>query len=76
MQPHMVRLLPHLNSNGQVQRLRISVSLVPGLVDRVRYALPEELPAPAGLELRAMGRPRITLSRPRQLQEHRFLTGG
>jgi hypothetical protein len=55
---HMVRLLPHLDTNGRLRRLRISVPLIPGLLDGMRYAMPDGLPLPQGIELRAMSRPR------------------
>lgn len=55
----MVRLVPYLAGNGTVRRLRVSLPLVPGLVDGVRYALPESLPAPSGIELRPLSWPRL-----------------
>jgi hypothetical protein len=59
MTPFMIRLVPHLTSNCTIRRLRISVPLVPALLDGVRYYLPDDLPAPAGDELRPLYRPRI-----------------
>ncbi len=59
MQPHMVRLVPHLTSNATIRHLRISVPLIADLVDNARYFLPSDLPAPAGDELRPVLRPRL-----------------
>jgi hypothetical protein len=59
--PHMIRLIPHLTSNcAAVRQLRISVPEVPDLIDNVRYFRPGDLPAPSGLDLRAVLRPKIT----------------
>ena len=59
MVPHMI-LLVVVPSESGTKRVRISVPLVECLLDHQRYFLPGELPAPAGEELRAMSRPRIT----------------
>jgi hypothetical protein len=56
----MVRIAPHLTSNATVRRLRISVPLVPCLLDGVRYFRPDDLPPPAGDDLRPLYRPRLT----------------
>jgi hypothetical protein len=63
MQPHMVRVFPFLNSNPQVRHLRINVPLIACLFDGERYVLPGNLPAPAGHDLRALNRPRLTAHR-------------
>jgi hypothetical protein len=63
MQPHMVRVFPFLNSNAQVRHLRINVPLIACLFDGERYVLPGNLPAPAGHDLRALNRPRLTAHR-------------
>jgi hypothetical protein len=55
----MVRIYPHLTSNCTIRHLRISVPLVPALVDGMRYFLPDALPPPTGDELRPLYRPRI-----------------
>jgi hypothetical protein len=62
MVPHMICVLPYLNSNAQVRHLRISVPLVPGLLDGEKYFRPDDLPPPAGDELRPLSRPRLTRS--------------
>lgn len=51
MAPHMVCVLPYLNSNAQVRRLRISVPLGECLIDGQKYFLPDDLPPAAGEEL-------------------------
>ena len=60
MSPHMVCLLPYLNSNAQVRHLRITVPLVAPLLDNLKYFLPDDLPPPSGDELRPLLRPRLT----------------
>jgi hypothetical protein len=62
MAPHMICMLPYLNSNARVRRLRISVPLVPCLLDDQKYFRPDDLPPPAGEELRPLLRPRLTLA--------------
>jgi hypothetical protein len=57
--PRMIALVPHLTTNCRVRHVRVSVPLIAALVDNERYYLPDELPAPAGEELRAMFRPKI-----------------
>ena len=54
MSPHMVCLLPYLNSNAQVRHLRITVPLVAPLLDNLKYFLPDDLPPPSGDELRPL----------------------
>jgi hypothetical protein len=63
MHPHMVRIHPFLNSNARVRYLRVSLPLVACLVDGRCYFLPDDLPPPAGQDLRALNRPRITAYR-------------
>jgi hypothetical protein len=57
----MICILPFQTCVGTVRRLRISVPLIECLVDGVRYFRPDDLPPPAGDELRPMLRPRITV---------------
>ena len=73
MTPHMICVLPYLNSNAQVRHLRISVPLVPGLVDRRKYFLPGELPPAAGEDLRPLSRPRLTLAANQRIATPRSL---
>jgi hypothetical protein len=49
-----------LTTAAQVRHVRVSVPLVPCLVDNRRYYLPDDLPPAQGEELRPMLRPRIT----------------
>ncbi len=56
-------VLPFLSSNGQVRHLRISLPLVACLVDGVRYFRPDDLPPPAGDDLRPWSRPRLSAHR-------------
>jgi hypothetical protein len=60
MIPSMVSLVTVPSAASGVKRVRISVPLVPGLIDGVRYFRPGDLPPPEGEELRPMSRPRIT----------------
>ena len=60
MPPHMICVLPFLTSNATIRRLRISVPLVAPLLDGVRYFRPDDLPPPAGDDLRPLFRPRLT----------------
>ena len=60
MAPSMVSLVTVPSAASGVKRVRISVPLVGCLIDGVRYFRPDDLPAPAGEELRPMSRPRIT----------------
>jgi hypothetical protein len=60
MQPHMVSIIPHQTTYGSIHRLRISLPLIPDLLDNSKYFLESDLPPPAGEELRPMSRPRIT----------------
>ena len=53
-------LLVVVPSESGTKRVRISVPLIPDLLDGQRYFLPGDLPPPAGEELRPMSRPRIT----------------
>ena len=64
MLPHMVSTLPIQGANGTVRRVRISLPLIPALVDGQRYFLPDHLAAPAGEELRPLYRPRICQGNP------------
>jgi hypothetical protein len=59
MLPRMIRLIPILNSDGKITRLRVSVPRVDVLLDGARYVLEENLPARAGQELRAHRAPRL-----------------
>ena len=68
MAPHMVFLTPHLSSNGQIRKLRISVPLVECLVDGVRYFRPDDLPPATGNDLMPLYRP--TLQSPGSRPEH------
>jgi hypothetical protein len=43
-------VLPFLNSNAQVRRLRISVPLTECLVDNEKYFRPDELAPAAGVD--------------------------
>jgi hypothetical protein len=63
MHPHMVRIHPFLNSNARVRYLRVSLPLVACLVDGRCDFLPDDLPPPAGQDLRAFNRPRIAAHR-------------
>ena len=61
MLPSMISIVPHLTTNCRVRQLRISVPLVECLIDGVRYFRDADtLPPPAGEELRALFRPRLT----------------
>ena len=51
-------LLVVVPSESGTKRVRISVPLIPDLIDNVRYWMPDTLPPPAGEELRAMCRPK------------------
>ena len=53
-------LLVVVPSESGTKRVRISLPLVPSLIDNVRYWMPDTLPPPAGEEHRPMSRPRIT----------------
>lgn len=57
----MVRLMPILNSDGKITRLRVSVPRVDVLLDEPggKYMLEENLPARAGQELRAHRAPSL-----------------
>ena len=59
MLPHMIRLMPFLNSDGKITRLRVSVPRIDALLDGGRYVLEEDLPARSGQELRAHRAPRL-----------------
>ena len=60
----MICLLPFLTANCQVRRLRISVPLVPALLDGQKYFLESDLAEPAGLDLRSAFRPRLFIGKP------------
>ena len=60
MLPHMVSIVPHLTTNCRVRQLRISVPMIERLIDGVGYFRPDNLPPPAGEELRPLFRPRLT----------------
>ena len=63
-------MLPHCfhasdpGANGTVRCVRISLPLIPALVDGQKYFLPDDLAAPAGEELRPLYRPRIRQGNP------------
>ena len=59
MAPHMISIVMHLTTTCQVRRLRISVPLVESLLDGQKYFRPDDLPPPAGEDLRPLYRPRI-----------------
>ena len=50
MPPHMVAIVPHLPTSHHVQHVQISVPLVEGLIARVRYFRPGEVPPLPGQE--------------------------
>ena len=60
MIPSMVARVSIPSAASGVRRVRISVPRIDCLLDNVRYFLPQDLPPPAGEELRPMSRPRIT----------------
>jgi hypothetical protein len=53
MLPHMVRVMPHLTKTYQIRRVRVSVPMIPQLVDGVRYFGADDALPPVGV-----GRPR------------------
>ena len=55
----MIVMHVHQTTAGTVRRLRISLPLIPDLVDNQRYWRPDDLPAPAGDELRSWSRPKV-----------------
>ena len=55
----MTVLHPHLTSAYKVRRLRITLPLVPQLLDGVRYYPPGDVPPLDGQDLRAFSRPKI-----------------
>jgi hypothetical protein len=57
----MVITLPTLATTGLIRHVRVSLPRVDALLNEPgnKYQLPENMPPPAGLELRAMMRPRI-----------------
>jgi hypothetical protein len=59
MAQSMVLVLPFSTANLQVRHLRISLPLVPSLLDGRKYHLPDTLPPPTGLELRSAFRPKF-----------------
>ena len=61
---HMVALVVHLTTACSIRHVRVSVPLVEPLIDGVRYFRPDDLPPPAGVELRALSRPRIAQAKP------------
>jgi hypothetical protein len=63
----MVSTLPIQGANGTVRRVRISLPLVPCLLDGQKYFLPGDLAAPAGEELRPIARPRLERTPQRRL---------
>jgi hypothetical protein len=63
MVSYMILKMPFQTTAGTVRRLRISLPLVPGLLDGQKYFLPDTLPAPVGEKLRPMLRPRMKAPR-------------
>lgn len=61
----MVCLVTHLSGNFGIRRLRISVPLVPCLLDGEKYFAPGELPELHGNDLQRVYRPRIGQAPPR-----------
>ena len=55
----MICLLTVPSGPSGTRRVRISLPLVPCLLDGQRYYLPDTLPPPAGEDLRPQRRPRI-----------------
>jgi hypothetical protein len=55
----MIALVTIPSAASGVRRVRISVPRVDCLLDGQRYFLPGELPAPEGVDLRPMARPKI-----------------
>lgn len=55
----MICLLTVPAGPSGTRQVRISVPLIPALVDGQRYWLPDTLPPPAGEDLRPQRRPRI-----------------
>ena len=62
---HMVAIVSHLSGNFGIRRLRVSVPLVPALLDGVRYFREGDLPPLAGNDLQVVYRPRIQAKAPR-----------
>jgi hypothetical protein len=58
MAPSMIALTTVPSGPSGVRRVRISLPLVPCLIDDARYFLPDTLPPPAGEDLRSLYRPR------------------
>jgi hypothetical protein len=54
----MVITLPMLATTGLTRYVRVSLPWIDALLDGKKYQLPEDMPAPRGLELRAHRRPR------------------
>jgi hypothetical protein len=52
-------LVTHLSGNFGIRRLRISVPLVPCLVNGQKYHLPDTLPPLTGNDLQRVYRPRV-----------------
>ena len=76
MAPHMICVLPYLNSNARVRHPRVNVPLVPGLVDGQKYFLPSDLPPATGEDLRPLFRPRLTLAAGRRTTTPLVQDGG
>jgi hypothetical protein len=52
MQPCMVITVPTLSGYGLVLHVRVSVPLIPCLIDGAKYVKPEDLPPPPSRDLR------------------------
>ena len=55
----MTMMLPVPSGPSGVRRIRISLPLIPDLVDNARYFLPDTLPPPEGQDLRGLSRPKV-----------------
>jgi len=66
MPPTMVIVIPTLATTALIRRVRISLPLVPALLDDVKYHRAESLPPARGAELRALHSPHLArLPKPR-----------
>jgi hypothetical protein len=55
----MTRILSVANANNGFRHVRVSLPLVPELIDNTRYFRDQDLPPRAGLDLRPLSRPRV-----------------
>jgi hypothetical protein len=63
MPPHMVIVMPELTGYGSIRHVRVSLALVPELVDEVRYMLPGDVPPRESRDLRRIRQGRATVPR-------------